>query len=76
MGRVPKSSGSLLVNGKDSAANSHINSVAFVPQEDIMIPTLTVKEVITHNALIRLPSSWSFSKKMSVSVATNHNYLM
>ena len=33
--------------------------IGYVPQDDIVLPELTVRENILHSARIRLPSSWS-----------------
>lgn len=33
--------------------------IGYVPQDDIVLPELTVRENILHSARIRLPSNWS-----------------
>lgn len=50
------SSGRTLFNGSEDA--SHIQS-GFVIQQDILLPTLTVRETLTYAAQLRLPSSIS-----------------
>lgn len=59
MGKVNRTSGSLLVNGKESEMSAYRKVIGFVPQEDTMLRELTVYENILHSARIRLPSSWS-----------------
>jgi ABC-type multidrug transport system ATPase subunit len=38
--------------------------IGFVPQEDVMMRTLTVSENITFSALTRLPATWSRDRKL------------
>eukprot|EP01028_Stygiella_incarcerata_P013026 TRINITY_DN81068_c0_g1_i1.p1 TRINITY_DN81068_c0_g1~~TRINITY_DN81068_c0_g1_i1.p1 ORF type:complete len:814 (+),score=198.48 TRINITY_DN81068_c0_g1_i1:127-2568(+) len=38
------------------------SDIGFVPQDDCMLETLTVKEVVRHSAFTRLPSLWSADK--------------
>lgn len=33
--------------------------IGYVPQEDLLLPELTVRETMMHSALIRLPRSWT-----------------
>jgi ABC-type multidrug transport system ATPase subunit len=56
-------SGSLQTNGKFKEMKSYIG---FVPQDDIMIPTLTVREVLMHSAMMRLPPSRSYDEKVEI----------
>lgn len=41
-----------------------VQLVGQVPQDDIMIRTLTVRDLLVHSALSRLPTSISWSDKM------------
>ncbi|TPX35213.1 hypothetical protein SmJEL517_g02343 [Synchytrium microbalum] len=59
MGKIPKTSGELLINGSQAQIHQFSRLVGFVPQDDTMIPELTVRENILHSARIRLPRSWS-----------------
>ena len=46
-------------------ANEHFRYkrvIGYVPQDDIVLPELTVRENILHSARIRLPSKWSDSE--------------
>lgn len=40
-----------------------IQLIGYVPQEDVMIRELTVRENILHSANVRLPGSWSDLKR-------------
>jgi ABC-type multidrug transport system ATPase subunit len=62
LGKLPYT-GTLRTAGKLSQLKSHIG---FVPQDDVMLPTLSVREVLTHSALTRLPTSNSFSEKLAM----------
>jgi len=39
--------------------SSYKKIIGYVPQDDIVLPELTVRENILHSARIRLPSNWS-----------------
>jgi ABC-type multidrug transport system ATPase subunit/ABC-type multidrug transport system permease subunit len=62
-------SGDLYVNGKKLISQKEFeifkNSIGFVNQDDIMIPTLTVYETVLNSALLRLPNSMAFKAKQS-----------
>jgi len=58
MGKVKRSGGSLFINGKESEMSAFKKVIGYVPQEDIMLRELTVRENITYSARIRLPR-WS-----------------
>lgn len=62
-------SGDLYINGKKLTSphefNIFQNSIGFVNQDDIMIPTLTVYETVLNSALLRLPNSMPFKVKQS-----------
>lgn len=69
-------SGNLMVNGKNISIDKNSNknhkdlkifqnSIGFVNQDDIMIPTLTVYETVLNSALLRLPNSMPFKIKQS-----------
>ena len=61
LGKLPFT-GTLRTSGKVGQLKSHIG---FVPQDDIMMPTLTVREVLSHSALTRLPASMSYAEKIA-----------
>jgi ABC-type multidrug transport system ATPase subunit len=58
-GKFSHTSGNLLFNGKPSDRDLLGKVLGYVPQEDILHPTLTVKEHIVHSARTRLPRSIS-----------------
>ncbi len=54
--------GQLLLNGEPVGAADRPQLrklVGFVPQECIMLGTLTVEQILTHSARMRLPSAYS-----------------
>lgn len=62
-------SGDIYVNGKKLVTKKEFdifkNSIGFVNQDDIMIPTLTVYETVLNSALLRLPNSMPFEVKQA-----------
>lgn len=63
-GKVPKTSGVVLVNGVlEDGLSKYRKLFGFVPQEDVMIRELSVREVISHSAMMRLPRSMSRQEK-------------
>lgn len=63
--RVRKFKGSILVNGKDDAKTlrQFRSASAFVQQDDVLIGNLTVREVLVYAAMLRLPTTMSWSEK-------------
>ncbi|KAJ3202527.1 hypothetical protein HDU67_000462 [Dinochytrium kinnereticum] len=59
MGKVPRTGGRLYINGAEAEVHLYRKIIGYVPQEDIMLRELTVREVVLHSARIRLPGSWS-----------------
>lgn len=60
MGKVTGTKGQLDVNGmKDIKLSTYRKVIGYVPQEDIMLKELTVRENIMHSANCRLSSNWS-----------------
>ncbi|GAB4823317.1 hypothetical protein N2152v2_010363 [Parachlorella kessleri] len=56
VGREARAEGAVLLDG--APLNSALRrKVAFVPQDDTLLPTLTVAECLTYSALLRLPTS-------------------
>ena len=60
-GYTPPAAGEVLYNGKDLYAHYHQLSgqLGYVPQDDILHHELTVRQVLTYGARLRLPSSCS-----------------
>ncbi|KAI9142394.1 P-loop containing nucleoside triphosphate hydrolase protein [Paraphysoderma sedebokerense] len=61
MGKTNRTHGTLLINDAEAEIHQFKNLIGFVPQDDIMLRELTVRENVLHSARIRLPSSWSKS---------------
>ncbi|KAJ3069573.1 hypothetical protein HDU98_007365 [Podochytrium sp. JEL0797] len=59
MGKVDKTGGKTLINGQESEVHLYRKIIGYVPQEDVMLKELTVRENILHSARVRLPRSWS-----------------
>ncbi|TPX35033.1 hypothetical protein SmJEL517_g02426 [Synchytrium microbalum] len=60
MGKYPRTGGRLFINGREEAGiNACKKIVGFVPQEDIMLREMTVRENILHSARTRLPNNWT-----------------
>ena len=58
-GKIPKSKGTILLNGKKQDLSKYKKLVGFVPQDDVMHRELTVNNILLHSARMRLPSSLS-----------------
>lgn len=59
MGKQRAASGSTLkINGWEKDMSKYRKLIGYVPQDDIILPELTVRENILHSARIRLPTSW------------------
>jgi ABC-type multidrug transport system ATPase subunit len=58
-----KKTGRLLINGKEGELTDYSDIVGFVPQEDIMVRSLSVRELLTHSADMLLDSSWSDAQR-------------
>ncbi|KAJ3403156.1 hypothetical protein HDU80_004429 [Chytriomyces hyalinus] len=59
MGKVARTSGKLFINGVEGEMQNYKKIIGYVPQEDIMLRELTVRENIYHSARVRLPKSWT-----------------
>ena len=58
MGSQSHTGGTTKVNGSPGAISKYKKIIGYVPQDDIVLPELTVRENILHSARIRLPSDW------------------
>lgn len=61
-GKASKTTGSIIIDGKEEDLSKYRKLVGFVPQEDVMLRELTVRDVLMHSARMRLPKSWSYDK--------------
>ncbi|KAI7494038.1 hypothetical protein KC367_g8319 [Hortaea werneckii] len=59
MGKTRTSSGKVKINGQAKApTQEYRKAIGYVPQDDILVPELTVRENILHSARCRLPARW------------------
>ena len=58
MGKHSHTGGITKINGSAGASSNYKRVIGYVPQDDIVLPELTVRENILHSARIRLPSDW------------------
>ncbi|KAI1850301.1 hypothetical protein JX266_004159 [Neoarthrinium moseri] len=58
MGKTAHTGGSVTVNGVPGKIKRYKKLIGYVPQDDIVLPELTVYENILHSARIRLPRTW------------------
>ena len=61
--------GEVLFNGRPGRAYHYKKFVGFVPQEDILLPDLTVGELLRFSAQLRLPSSTDIAATVNSVVA-------
>lgn len=59
MGKQAHTGGITKINGVPGDIKKYKKIIGYVPQDDIVLPELTVRENIMHSARIRLPSNWS-----------------
>ncbi|KAH8679570.1 ABC transporter-like protein [Tricladium varicosporioides] len=62
MGKQSNTGGVTKVNGVAGNIKKYKKIIGYVPQDDIVLPELTVRENILHSARVRLPSSWPDSE--------------
>lgn len=58
MGKTTNTGGVVMVNDAPNKMKRFRKQVGFVPQDDIVLPELTVYENILHSARVRLPRTW------------------
>lgn len=58
MGKHSHTVGDTRINGSAGVSSRYKKVIGYVPQDDIVLPELTVRENILHSARIRLPSYW------------------
>ncbi|KAJ3268851.1 hypothetical protein HK104_005247 [Borealophlyctis nickersoniae] len=59
-GKTPRTSGCVYVNGVKEELSKYKKLIGYVPQEDIMLTELTVRDILMHSARMRLPRSWPY----------------
>ena len=58
MGKHSHTGGVTKINGSAGVASKYKKVIGYVPQDDVVLLELTVRENILHSARIRLPSDW------------------
>ncbi|OTB03679.1 hypothetical protein M426DRAFT_60073 [Hypoxylon sp. CI-4A] len=58
MGKTTNTGGSVMINNIPGKIKRYKKLIGYVPQDDIVLPELTVYENILHSARIRLPRAW------------------
>ncbi|KAJ2998350.1 hypothetical protein HDV02_004565 [Globomyces sp. JEL0801] len=58
--KVKRTSGTVMLNGKPDELSNYGKLVGYVPQEDIMIRELTVRDILMHSARMRLPREMAY----------------
>ena len=58
MGKHSRTGGVTSINGCAGVSSKYRKVIGYVPQDDIVLPELTVRENVLHSARIRLPSYW------------------
>ncbi|KAI1204021.1 hypothetical protein F5X97DRAFT_330106 [Nemania serpens] len=59
MGKITDTGGSVAVNNIPGKLKRYKKLIGYVPQDDIVLPELTVYENILHSARTRLPRTWA-----------------
>ncbi|KAK1987777.1 hypothetical protein LZ30DRAFT_756446 [Colletotrichum cereale] len=59
MGKTKNTGGRVDVNSSPDKLDRYKKVIGYVPQDDIVLPELTVRENIVHCAKVRLPRTWS-----------------
>lgn len=59
MGKHSHTGGVTKINGSAGVSSKYKKVIGYVPQDDVVLPELTVRENILHSARIRLPSDWN-----------------
>ncbi|GBC06719.1 hypothetical protein RclHR1_00700018 [Rhizophagus clarus] len=62
-GKAKKTSGIIKVNGVKENLSAYRKLIGFVPQEDVMLRELTVREILVHSAMMRLPTEMDRAAK-------------
>ncbi|KAJ3014597.1 hypothetical protein HKX48_005071 [Thoreauomyces humboldtii] len=69
-GKAKRTDGIVRINGVEEELSHYRKLIGFVPQEDIMLRELTVRDILMHSALMRLPTNWSNKRKKDLVLDT------
>ncbi|KAI9340587.1 hypothetical protein BDR26DRAFT_861433 [Obelidium mucronatum] len=59
MGKVSRTDGSLRINNIVAEMQTYRKIIGYVPQDDVMIGEMTVRENLLYSARVRLPQTWT-----------------
>jgi ABC-type multidrug transport system ATPase subunit len=62
MGKQTPTAGILKINGQVDHLRRYRRLIGYVPQEDIMIRELTIRDTLMHSARMRLPKDWTYQR--------------
>ncbi|KND03224.1 uncharacterized protein SPPG_09010 [Spizellomyces punctatus DAOM BR117] len=68
--KAKRTSGTIRINGIEEELSKYRKLIGFVPQEDVMLRELTVRDILMHSALMRLPVEWSNKRKKDLVLET------
>ncbi|KAJ3159427.1 hypothetical protein HDU86_001745 [Geranomyces michiganensis] len=68
--KAKRSEGTVRINGNVAELSTYRKLIGFVPQEDIMLRELKVRDILMHSALMRLPVEWSLQRKKELVLDT------
>ncbi|KAJ3049995.1 hypothetical protein HK097_009010, partial [Rhizophlyctis rosea] len=57
-GKMSRSTGGVYVNNTKEELSKYKKLIGYVPQEDVMLRELTVRDILMHSARMRLPVDW------------------
>jgi ABC-type multidrug transport system ATPase subunit len=61
---IPRTDGTLTISGKRAEISEFKKLIGYVPQDDIMVRELTIRDILLHASRVRLPKTWTDTKKM------------
>ncbi|KAJ3038987.1 hypothetical protein HDV00_012746 [Rhizophlyctis rosea] len=61
-GKMSRSTGTVYVNNTKEELSKYKKLIGYVPQEDVMLRELTVRDILMHSARMRLPADWSHER--------------
>ncbi|KAI9100561.1 hypothetical protein DFS34DRAFT_592447 [Phlyctochytrium arcticum] len=68
--KARRTAGSVRINGHAEELSKYRKLIGFVPQEDVMLRELTVRDILMHSALMRLPTDWTEKRKKELVLET------
>ncbi|KAJ3271886.1 hypothetical protein HK104_004610, partial [Borealophlyctis nickersoniae] len=68
--KAKRTSGTVWINGVEEELSKYNKLIGFVPQEDVMLRELTVRDILMHSAMMRLPAEWDAQRKKQLVLET------